>query len=139
MQFLNVAKGLCPESLMLSKDRNTVPFYLVYSKKMVLTGIPKWVICLRSSKNGCVYNLPSPCHLFFFSFYPHTVMNLLRNLAALHHFLLQWEFNCCYYVGKVKVGNIFPKWNMGLFYDSGIILKTFVGHSPHAGQSEVLL
>lgn len=59
-------------------------------------------------------------------------MNLLRNLAALQHFLLQWEFKCCY-VGKVKAGNIFPKWNVGLFYESGIILKTFVGHSPHAG------
>ena len=119
---------------MLSKDHNTVPLCLVYSKKMVLTGISKWVICLHSSKNVCVYNLPSPCHLFF-SFYPHTVMNLLRNLAALQHFLLQWEFKCCY-VGKVKVGNIFPKWNVGLFYESGIILKTFVGHSPHAGFSD---
>ena len=74
--------------------------------------------------------------IYFFSFYPHTVLNLLRDLAALHHFLLQWEFNCCYYVGTVKVGNIFPKWNVGLFYESGIILKTFVGHSPHAGFSD---
>lgn len=63
----------------------------------------KWSMCL------CYFHLVG-----FFPFYPHIFIKLLRNLAAPHHFLLQWEFICYYYVGNVKVGNIFPKWNVGL-------------------------
>lgn len=35
-------------------------------------------------------------------------------------------------MGKVGVGNIFPKWN-GSFYESNIILGTSVRYSPRVG------
>ena len=113
MQFLDIAKEIYPEILMLSKGCKNMQFCPVYSKKMVPTGMPKRVICLHSSKNEMAYVVImslSPC--IFFN--PHILIKLLRNSAALHHFLFQRGVQRCYYVGKREVGNTFPKWNVGL-------------------------
>ena len=79
---------------MLSKDCKNVQFCLVYSNKMVLTGIPS-VLSLHAMKSemAYVFIMPLKSCLFFFFFYPHIFTKLLGNLAGLHHVLLQWEFN----------------------------------------------
>lgn len=88
-------------------------FVLYIQRKWCWLKLPKWVICHYSSKNETanVFIMSLlPC-LFL---YPHTVIKLLKNSAAFPHFLLQWESECCYYVGKRGAGNVFPKWNVGL-------------------------
>lgn len=64
---------------MLSKGCKNMQFCPVYSKKMVPTGMPKWVICLHSLKNEMAYVVImslSPC-IFFLSTYTYKTFEKL--------------------------------------------------------------
>lgn len=79
MQFLDVAEEIYSGSLMHFKGLKEYALLSFIFKKMRLAEIPKWVICLHSSKNETanvfIMSL-SPC-LFFLATYIHKTFEKL--------------------------------------------------------------